>query len=180
MKQSSFLGWIKKAYPSIKSVKKENGDVWLSDGNFLQVSAKVNDIFEFHKLGSRELTKPVLVSEDADIVKNIRDLWGEPAVAFSYPKPTPKKEESKPEPKKEQPKLESAPGREDVISLLKKEFPDAIEIIKVPGGKAVKINGSKLTLYDYGISSKPSEFIPWAREEEVRQCITKFIKQHHE
>jgi hypothetical protein len=189
MKQSQFLGWVKKAYPDLRSVKKENGDVWLSNGQFLQVVSRSDNVLEFHKLEGRDLAKPIVVSEDSDIVRNIRGLWGEPKVAFTVPKtnaePEPAKKEPTPEPKKEQPaKMDKDNlNREAVIKKLEEEFPGLIEISKVPGGKAVHVNGSKLVLYDYGISSKPSEFIPWAREEEVRTSLTKFIsinKQHHE
>ena len=195
MRQSEFAGWIKRAYPGINYVTRDNGDIWYSNGKYLQVSARVDNVFEFHQLGSKELPKPrYFTSEDADIVKNIRDLWGEPKEAFSprweknkpeEKKPEEKRPEEKKKPEEKQPRAEEkqpkklALGRESIISMLKEKFPDTIEIIKVPGGKAVLTNGSKLTLYDYGISSKPSEFIPWAREEEVKQCVTKFIKQQH-
>lgn len=184
MKQSQFIGWVKKAYPDIKIVAQQNGDYWFSNTNFLQVSAKPSGELDFYKLQGRDLKDPISVTDDVKIVNNIRGLWGDPKVAFSVSKPESKpeeskKEESKPEPKKVQPKEKEALSREKALELLKTKFPDSLEVIKVPGGKAVKINGSKLTLYDYGVSSKPSEFIPWAREEEVRQCITKFIKQQH-
>lgn len=190
MKQSQFIGWVKKAYPDIKIAAQQNGDYWFSNTNFLQVSAKSSGELDFYNLRGRDLREPISVTDDVQIVNNIRGLWGDPKVAFSVSKPEskpeetkreePKPEESKPEPKKEQPKdSEQALSREKALELLKTKFPDSLEVIKVPGGKAVKINGSKLTLYDYGVSSKPSEFIPWAREEEVRQCITKFIKQQH-
>ena len=54
MKQTQFLGWIKKAYPDIRTVKKDNGDVWLSNGKYLQVVARVDNFIEFHKLADRE------------------------------------------------------------------------------------------------------------------------------
>lgn len=171
MKQSQFIGWVKKAYPNIKIQKQDNGDFWLSDSRYLQVIARTDNIIEFRKLRNSELPKPLLREKDEDIVTDIRNLWGEPGVAFSIPQHN-KSEKS--EPKKEQPK-DAAHERDSIIQLLKDTFPGAIEIIKVPGGKAVLTNGSKLTLYDYGISSKPSEFIPWARTEEVKQCVTKFI-----
>lgn len=174
MKQTQFLGWIKKAYPDLRTVKQDNGDVWLSNGKYLQVVARVDNFIEFHKLADRKLEKAIVISEDAEIVINIRNLWGEPKVAFSAP--TQQKTEVS-EPKKEQPKntAQKTIDREKIIERLKAEFPDLIEISKVPGGKAVKVGGSKLTLYDYGISSKPSVFIPWAREEEVEMLVSNFI-----
>lgn len=177
MKQTQFLGWIKKAYPDLISVKKDNGDVWLSSDNYLQVVARTDNAIEFHKLEGRRLEKAIVISEDSDIVIKIRGLWGEPKVAFSAPTQQPKTEVI--EPKKEQPK-NTAPepkkiNREEIIERLKIEFPDLLEISKVPGGKAVKLGDSKLTLYDYGISSKPSVFIPWARKEEVEMLVSKFI-----
>jgi hypothetical protein len=176
MKQTQFLGWIKKAYPDTRTVKKDNGDVWLSSDGYLQVVARVDNFIEFHKLADRKLEKAIVISEDAEIVINIRNLWGEPKVAFAVP--TQQKTEAS-EPKKEQPKNTAQEtkkiNREKIIERLKAEFPDLIEISKVPGGKAVKVGGSKLTLYDYGISSKPSVFIPWAREEEVEMLVSNFI-----
>lgn len=176
MKQAQFLGWVKKAYPDLKIVKKDNGDVWLSDGRYLQVVARVDNFIEFHKLADRVLEKALVISEDAEIVINIRNLWGEPKVAFAAPIQQ-KTEEI--EPKEEQPKKPAQKtkviDREEIIDRLKAEFPDLLEVSKVPGGKAVRINGSKLTLYDYGISSKPSVFIPWARREEVEELVTNFI-----
>lgn len=178
MKQSQFIGWVKKAYPNIKIQKQDNGDFWLSNSRYLQVIARTDNIIEFRKLRNSELPKPLLREKDEDIVTDIRNLWGEPSVVFSLPQPhkteMERKEESKPEPKKEQPK-DVAHERDSIIQLLKDTFPETIEIIKVPGGKAVLTNGSKLTLYDYGISSKPSEFIPWARKDEVEKCVAKFI-----
>ena len=175
MKQTQFLGWIKKAYPDTRTVKKDNGDVWLSSDGYLQVVARVDNFIEFHKLADRKLEKAIVISEDAEIVINIRGLWGEPKVAFTVP--TQQKTETS-EPKKEQPKntaQKMVVDREEIIDRLKAEFPDLLEVLKVPGGKAVKINGSKLTLYDYGISSKPSVFIPWARQEEVEELVSNFI-----
>jgi hypothetical protein len=175
MKQTQFLGWIKKAYPDLRTVKKDNGDVWLSNGKYLQVVARVDNFIEFHKLADRELEKALVISEDAEIVINIRNLWGEPKVAFAGPT---QQKTGVSEPKKEQPKntaQKTTIDREKIIERLKAEFPDLIEISKVPGGKAVKIGGSKLTLYDYGISSKPSVFIPWAREEEIEMLVSNFI-----
>ncbi len=175
MKQTQFLGWVKKAYPDLRTVKKDNGDVWLSNGKYLQVVARVDNFIEFHKLADRVLEKALVISEDAEIVINIRNLWGEPKVAFTGPT---QQKTGVPEPKKEQPKntaQKKTMDREKIIERLKAEFPDLIEISKVPGGKAVKIGGSKLTLYDYGISSKPSVFIPWAREEEVETLVSNFI-----
>lgn len=179
MKQSQFIGWVRKAYPNINIQKQDNGDFWLSDSRYLQVIARTDHIIEFRKLRNSELPRPLLREKDEDIVADIRNLWGEPGVAFTLPQPHKteterKEEESKPEPKKEQPK-EAAHERDSIIQLLKDTFPGAIEVIKVPGGKAVLTNGSKLTLYDYGISSRPSEFIPWARKDEVEKCVTKFI-----
>ncbi len=171
MKQSQFIGWVKKAYPNIKIQKQDSGDFWLFNIDSLQVIARTDNIIEFRKLRGGKLLVPIPVEDDVEIVNNIRGLWGDPGVAFSIPQHN---KSEKPEPKKEQPK-ETAHERDSIIQLLKDTFPEAIEIIKVPGGKAVLTNGSKLTLYDYGISSKPSEFIPWARTEEVKQCVTKFI-----
>ena len=179
MKQSQFIGWVKKAYPDITIQKQNNGDFWLSNNNYLQVIARTDNIIEFRKLRDSKLPKPMLTEDDVEIVNSIRGLWGDPGVAFSLPQPhkteVERKEESKPEPRHKQPENKVAQDRDSVIELLKNTFPEAIEVIKVPGGKAVKVGGSKLTLYDYGISSRPSEFIPWARKEEVTQCVTKFI-----
>ena len=180
MKQSQFIGWVKKAYPNINIQKQDNGDIWLSDSRYLQVIARTDNIIEFRKLRNSELPGPMLVEDDVEIVNNIRGLWGDPGVAFSLPQPHKTevekgKEESKPEPRHKQPENKEAQDRDSVIELLKNTFPETIEVVKVPGGKAVKVGGSKLTLYDYGISSRPSEFIPWARKEEVTQCVTKFI-----
>lgn len=175
MKQIQFLGWIKKAYPDLISVKKDNGDVWLSSDNYLQVVARTDNAIEFHKLGGRKLEKAIVVSEDSEIVINIRGLWGEPKVAFSAPTQQKTEEPKKEQPKNTAPESKKTIDREKIIERLKTEFPDLLEISKVPGGKAVKVGGSKLTLYDYGISSKPSVFIPWARREEVEMLVSNFI-----
>jgi len=179
MKQSQFIGWVKKAYPDITIQRRDNGDFWLSDSRYLQVIARTDNIIEFRKNKNNKLPEPMLVEDDVEIVNNIRGLWGDPGVAFSLPQPhkaeVEKREESKSEPRHKQPENKEAQDRDSIIQLLKDTFPGPIEVIKVPGGKAVKVGGSKLTLYDYGISSKPSEFIPWARTEEVKQCVTKFI-----
>ena len=161
MKQSQFFGWVKKAYPEVQ-FKFNGGDIWFSPGRYVQVIAKSSGVVEFLVDTLENLKEPKVLEDDSEIISYIRNIWGEPKVAFSFS-----------EPKKSQPRTTA----KDLLEELKTS--SDVEIIKVPGGEAVKINGSKLVLYDLGISSKPSEFIPWAREEEVKECIENFIKQNN-
>lgn len=191
MKQKEFDGWVKKAYPGQINSERRGEDIWYSTDHYVQVIAKSNGSIEFRRLGPNK--SPVVggslsVTDSAEIVKNIRSLWGEPAVAFeerSPKKEEPKPEEPKPEPKQPEPQPKAkavlAPEkegytREKVLATIKEVFPDAAEK-KVPGGIALSIGSSpRLVLYDLGISTSPSEFIPWGRTEDVKELLNTIFK----
>lgn len=186
MKQREFDGWVKKAYPGQINSERRGEDIWYSTDHYVQVIAKSDGSIEFRRLGPNKspvVGGSLLVSDSAEIVKNIRGLWGEPAVAFE--ERSPKKEEPKPEPKQPEPQPKAkavlAPEkegytREKVLAAIKAVFPDAAEK-KVPGGIALSIGSSpRLVLYDLGISTSPSEFIPWGRTEDVKELLNTIFK----
>ena len=194
MKQSQFLGWVKKAYPEVNYNTREDGDIWFSSGRFLQVSASTDGTVIFFK-GPTGV--PEACNVDSDIVNKARELWGNPKVAFVIQDGSEKKKnqsekeceihfknalsnlgifedlETDKKPKEE--KKEESYTRDSIVQMLKKDFPDSIEIVNIAGGKVIKSDSGYLKLYDLGISSKPSEFVPWARQDEVEKIVNKFI-----
>lgn len=175
MKQSQFFGWIKKAYPGINYVEKDDGNIWFSSGRFLEVIASEDYPT---RITFKTKTPAETTTDDIDIVSMIRKIWGEPAVAFSYNGKEPKKPEEPPQPTPppaEPKKKPSGSDRERALERIKSELGDSIEITNIPGGKAVKTSAGRLVLYDLGISSRPSEFVPWPRVDEVEKIINTFI-----
>lgn len=193
MKQREFDGWVKKAYPGQINSERRGEDIWYSSDNYVQVIAKLNGSIEFRRLGpdkSHVVGGSKVVSDVAEIVMLVRGLWGDPAVAFEErpKKEKPKEEETEPipEPKPTEPEPkakaktvlvpEKGYDREKAIEVIKAVFPEVAEK-KVPGGVALSIGSSpRLVLYDLGISTSPSEFIPWGRTEDVKELLNTIFK----
>lgn len=193
MEQREFDGWVKKAYPGQINRERRGEDIWYSSDNYVQVIAKLNGSIEFRRLGpdkSHVVGGSKVVSDVAEIVMLVRGLWGDPAVAFEErpKKEKPKEEETEPipEPKPTEPEPkakaktvlvpEKGYSREKALEIIKAVFPEVAEK-KVPGGVALSIGSSpRLVLYDLGISTSPSEFIPWGRTEDVKELLNTIFK----